>query len=315
MLVSSNRRLAIGVVLCFYMFGSFIDARASIPDADGTYHGCLKSNGTVDLIDPSTGATCKSNESAVTWSQTGPQGPSGPAGPAGATGATGPVGPMGAQGLQGPAGPTGAMGAQGLQGPAGPTGAMGAQGPQGPAGAGGQDTFFSGYFDFGAGSAMDNQIRLSNPTGCPNSVPTSYCASPTQPVCAMIYILDTNQAMGECCGCLIGPQQMLHSSLKSMIGSSWASGSGAPSTGMIQIVSATPNNGSACSASQPYTQTPTLDGWITHAQTFSGISSLTEVSLTDNGNADVNTQTYLSGQCAAIVGNGSGTAVCTCPTP
>ncbi len=120
------------------ILGLSADLRASIPDLNGTYHGCLKSNGQIKLIDPSAGESCKNNETAVTWSQTGPQGPVGPAGPTGATGATGPAGPTGATGPQGPAGPEGATGAQGPQGPIGPagsTGATGAQGPAGPTGA------------------------------------------------------------------------------------------------------------------------------------------------------------------------------------
>src|SRR4029453_9781222 len=70
------------------------------------------------------------SETAISWSQTGPQGPKGdkgdpgpqgPAGPPGPTGATGPSGPQGATGPAGPQGPQGATGPAGPQGPPGPT--------------------------------------------------------------------------------------------------------------------------------------------------------------------------------------------------
>lgn len=316
---SSNSCFAV-VVLCAGILGTFKRAQASIPDSDGTYHGCLGKNGSVTLIDPSTGAACKATELAATWNQTGIQGPTGPAGP---MGAIGPIGPAGTQGLQGPAGPTGPMGLQGPQGPVGATGPMGAQGlagpvgptgPQGPTGSVAPGAFFTGYFDFGTGSTLDNQIRLTNPLGCVNGgVPNPFCANQVS-LCAMIYVFDTNQTMGECCGCPIAPDQTLHGSVKSSLVSNWATSQGPATAGMIQVVSTALNNGNSCSAAQSYTPTPTLNGWITHAQTFSGISSLTEVGLTDNGSGDPTAQSYLIGQCNFIVSNGSNRGICTCPT-
>jgi hypothetical protein len=53
-------------------------SRASIPDAGGVIHGCYnKSGGTVRVIDSSVIA-CGSNETAISWNQTGPAGPRGP---------------------------------------------------------------------------------------------------------------------------------------------------------------------------------------------------------------------------------------------
>jgi Collagen triple helix repeat (20 copies) len=81
----------------------------------GVINGCYKSqNGQLRLIDPATDS-CHPSETAISWSQTGPQGPQGPPGPQGPTGPQGPAGPQGSQGPAGPAGP------QGPQGPAGPT--------------------------------------------------------------------------------------------------------------------------------------------------------------------------------------------------
>jgi hypothetical protein len=91
--------------------GGVTYAVADIGDG-GVIHGCYKSqNGQLRLIDPATDG-CHPSETAISWSQTGPQGPQGPTGPAGPQGPTGP---------QGPAGPAGPQGATGATGPAGPT--------------------------------------------------------------------------------------------------------------------------------------------------------------------------------------------------
>jgi hypothetical protein len=79
-------------------------AYASIPDSQGVIHACRKNNGgALRVIDTDARQTCTSNETALDWSQTGPQGPAGSAGPAG------PAGPQGPEGPPGPAG-TGATG-------------------------------------------------------------------------------------------------------------------------------------------------------------------------------------------------------------
>jgi len=140
------------VVSCVSLFASA--AAASVPDANGVFHGCYNPlNGATRLVD---GTSCSRFEKAVTWQQTGIQGPKGPAG---ATGATGPQGPAG-QSVTGASlnvgnpncptggialtlagattfvcnGAPGAQGPQGTTGPQGPQGTTGPQGPQGPAG-------------------------------------------------------------------------------------------------------------------------------------------------------------------------------------
>jgi hypothetical protein len=124
-------------------------ALASIPDAGGIINGCFKTaNGHLRVIDSATDS-CLPGETAISWSQTGPQGPQGAVGPQGPQGAVGPQGPQGAVGPQGPQGAVGPQGPQGIVGDAGPqgpkgdtgaTGATGATGPQGPAGAPGGTT-------------------------------------------------------------------------------------------------------------------------------------------------------------------------------
>src|SRR5205814_8480076 len=57
-------------------------AYATIPDSNGVIHGCYQKNqGTLRVIDAGTAQTCSSSETALNWSQTGPQGAQGPTGP------------------------------------------------------------------------------------------------------------------------------------------------------------------------------------------------------------------------------------------
>jgi hypothetical protein len=64
----------------------------------GVINGCYKSqNGQLRLIDPATDH-CLPSETAISWSQTGPQGPPGPPGPKGDKGDKGDPGASGASG-------------------------------------------------------------------------------------------------------------------------------------------------------------------------------------------------------------------------
>jgi hypothetical protein len=79
---------------------------AAIPDANGVIHACyMASDGSLRLVNAA--ADCKKNETALAWSQTGPQGPQGIQGPQGPQGPQGVQGPQGIQGVQGPAGISG----------------------------------------------------------------------------------------------------------------------------------------------------------------------------------------------------------------
>ena len=80
-------------------------AYATIPGGDGVFHACVKdANGNVRLVDPSApgkSGGCRDNETAVSWSQTGPPGPPGAPGSPGAPGAPGAPGTPGAPGISG----------------------------------------------------------------------------------------------------------------------------------------------------------------------------------------------------------------------
>jgi len=108
--------LAVTAVAIVAIAGGVTYAVADI-GGGGVINGCYKSvNGQLRLIDPTTDS-CNPSETAISWSQTGPQGPKGD---------------KGDPGPQGPAGSTGPAGATGPQGQPGPTGPQGAQGPPGP---------------------------------------------------------------------------------------------------------------------------------------------------------------------------------------
>lgn len=93
------RPALVGLVIVAALLTATAIAYATIPDAGGVIHGCYKNNqGTLRVIDTAQAQTCSNSETALDWSQTGPQGPQG------AQGAQGPQGPQGAQGPQGPSG-------------------------------------------------------------------------------------------------------------------------------------------------------------------------------------------------------------------
>jgi hypothetical protein len=92
--------LAVTAVVIVAIAGGVTYAVADI-GGGGVIDGCYKSqNGQLRLIDPATDS-CHPSETAISWSQTGPQGPKGDKGDKGDPGAQGATGP------QGPAGPPG----------------------------------------------------------------------------------------------------------------------------------------------------------------------------------------------------------------
>ncbi|HEX7771270.1 MAG TPA: hypothetical protein VF435_02545 [Pyrinomonadaceae bacterium] len=87
-----SRYAGLPVIACIGVLFLSLAVWASIPSANGVIHGCYDtSKGTLRLIDNAV-TQCKTTESAISWSQTGPQGPIGPTGPQGPQGAQGPTG-------------------------------------------------------------------------------------------------------------------------------------------------------------------------------------------------------------------------------
>lgn|GEM_PF-5991568 len=193
-----------GLPLAF-LLGS--QAMASVPDAFQVFHGCIRPDGLLRMIDTDAGQGCYVDERAINWNQQGPpgtsgapgqQGPPGPQGPPGVLGGVGSQGPQGAVGIigqgitgstgpagpTGPTGPTGVSGSNGTTGPAGisgqtgPTGPTGASGPSGPTGTSGP-TGPSGISGPTGPTGPTGASGPSGPTGTSGSTGLTGASGPT----------------------------------------------------------------------------------------------------------------------------------------
>ncbi len=197
------------------------------------------------------------------------------------------------------------------------------------------------------GGNGDNIIRLINPNGAANA---NLAGARTQPVCAMIYVFDDDEEMGECCGCPLSSAQLATFSVEYNLTSNWALRGGPEqgdhSNGAIAIVAAAQNvavsfvpgrsNGKGCANGDnacnlgcdptnvpgySVTTASNLLGSVTHNQlvqegstsSTASTSGLTEIALFDDAGGDPTNLIYLQTQCGAIVGNGSGGGICNCP--
>lgn len=89
-LLRGRRRAVVGITALAGLAAGAVVAYAAIPDSNGLIHGCYTRNsGALRVIDTDTGQTCGTKETALNWSQTGPQGPRGPQGPQGPAGESG----------------------------------------------------------------------------------------------------------------------------------------------------------------------------------------------------------------------------------
>jgi len=190
-----------------------------------------------------------------------------------------------------------------------------------------------GYYDVGEDrGAGDSILVLVNPNGSANGA----LGAPVVNACAMIYVFDADQEMGECCGCPLTPTQIATFSFRHNLTADFGiAGFEGPDndSGIVAIRAASQPNAKGClSFANPgeinpacnggcdptngFTASPTLLGSITHVQRIDGSrTTVTEVSLFDDGTGDVNENNpYLIQQCSALVGNSSGGGICTCPT-
>jgi hypothetical protein len=184
----------------------------------------------------------------------------------------------------------------------------------------------------------DNIIRLINPNGGADT----NLGVESQFVCAMIYVFDSDQEMGECCGCPLSSARLTTISVEGNLTADWGI-SQTPGvsngTGSIAIVAVSPNapncsqagGGKACNGGCDPTNIPGYDvtttsnllGSTTHNQAvtkifngnqlFSFTSGITEIPLFDDASGDPTNVTYLQTQCGALIGNGTLGGICTCP--
>jgi hypothetical protein len=187
------------------------------------------------------------------------------------------------------------------------------------------------------GGEGDNIIRLVNPNGAANG---NLAGARPQPVCAMFYVFDDDEEMGECCGCPLSSAQLATFSVEKNLTSDWAlqgGEAGDQANGAIAVIAASPNSLLTCSGQSgachggcdptnvpgySVTSTNNLLGSVTHNQvtvslssgTLVEISGITETVLSDDGGGDPINLIYLQEQCGALVGNSTGGGICNCPT-
>ena len=209
------------------------------------------------------------------------------------------------------------------------------------------DTSVPEVTTFASAVGGDNILTLIDPNGSANSNLGSSAIN----TCAMIYVFDDDQEMGECCGCPLTPAGIETFSVENDFTANWGI-SGAEGqdngNGSIAIVAVGTNvpkvgagplsNGTFCPSSQSgacnsgcdptnqpgysVTTATNLLGSIVHNQdirtgggTIATQTGLTETGLFDNGGGDPSNLSYLQAQCGALVGNGTGGGICRCPRP
>ena len=205
-------------------------------------------------------------------------------------------------------------------------------------------TYYTTFLDpLGAG---DNILTVVNPNGSANANVGGSAAN----TCAMIYVFDADEEMGECCGCPLTPAGIETFSVTRDLTANWgirgargidnANGSiviVAVGTNVPKVGAGPLSNGLFCPSSQSaacnsgcdptnqpgysVTRATNLLGSMTHNQaiftpfTTSVEFGLTEVPVFDNGGGDPTNLAYLQTQCGALVGNGTGGGICRCQVP
>jgi len=101
----------------------------------------------------------------------------------------------------------------------------------------------------------DATLRLIDPVGNAN-----FSFGPVINECAMIYVFDDDEEMGECCGCPITPAGMNTFSFQANLLSNWGNGNVATGDGMIAVRSAVINNRNCTSFGFPSLKSPACNG-------------------------------------------------------
>jgi hypothetical protein len=180
------------------------------------------------------------------------------------------------------------------------------------------------YFDNANSATLpDGTVRITTSLG---RVPGGTAAGHGVNQCALIYVLKPDQELAACCGCKLTPNQLLKLSVNSNLTANTLSGIG-PS-GTIAIIPSFPNGTSTtvppvsiCNPAVPPIPVPGVTGsglsvtaWATHVQDSGAI---TEDDFDfETGSGVVLTVGALVTDCATnVLGNGSGSGVCTCGPP
>jgi len=196
-------------------------------------------------------------------------------------------------------------------------------------------TWFAQSINNGNG---DNVLRLIDPNGCGNGsgITNGSCTTEVDQ-CAMIYVFDDDQEMGECCGCPITPNELQNYSVQTQLADNFQQASPDNGSGVVIVVGSAINAPTGCNPANetcnqlaPGSGVPGCDptvpaitegdtnlyGSITHNQIIGGTAGLTEMAMFDQGAGDPVDNAYLVSECGAIAGNASGRAgFCSCQPP
>ena len=223
-------------------------------------------------------------------------------------------------------------------------GAVGAQANSGGPG----EVLWTYYDTFGKDTDVDghgdNILTLINPNGSGDT----NIGGEGQDTCAMIYVFDDDQEMGECCGCPISPagietfsvEHDLTPTGRSPLPSdstmarfdrdhrvgrqralrsqrTWQQRSLLPRLADRSMLRRLRSDRSArlqCFVCVQSSRRITHNQEITEGTSTSiFIPGLTQIALFDNGGGDPNNIFYLQSECGALVGNGTGGGICNCP--
>lgn len=146
-------------------------------------------------------------------------------------------------------------------------------------------------------AGYDGTIRLTNP------------GLTAGDLCAMVYVIDSNQELNECCGCSISDSGLRTISLVSDLTANPLTGK-KPKAGTIMVVSSNPGSNGQCNAATP-DPNGMIVGWDSNAVTLPDHTiqvTESEFKLTPMGNE----ATVLAGECSFLQQLGSGRGVCSC---
>jgi hypothetical protein len=187
-----------------------------------------------------------------------------------------------------------------------------------------QDFFKINYFsNNGVSGAPDATVRIDNP-GSPFTVNVGGGTGEGGAVnlCAMFYVFDNDQALSECCGCLVTPDGLRTLSVTQDLTRNPLTGT-VSNNGVIVVLSTLPN-GAPCDptgalgptnlSTADFAPVPTVRAWATHIQNrVSGAYPMTETAFSDVTASPAELE-LVTEECFFTVRLGSGQGVCGCGT-
>jgi len=131
-------------------------------------------------------------------------------------------------------------------------------------------------------------------------------------LCADIYVLNNDEQVVECCGCILTPDSERTINIHTNLLGNPDNPGLVTNDGVIKTISATPDPGCDPTGDRGAVRpTPSLRLWATHIQTVPAGFAETEEEF-ETAPLSSNELLFLENQCSAIFTSGSGPGVCTC---